>query len=343
MGLWDSILSDFTRMERRKRNGLIVRIGVLSATLYAAIIVYATDAVNLSEISDESEKILLIISGVLVAMLVGFTRDLGASVNFGIRDDDQRERQITSEADEIERRVRTDLLANVGLTVEKILSGDHLVTRLVDAKLNDGVVVALDEAMRKRTEKDAKAIRMIDHLDLVVSNLNTRLEGPAGRAETAANWSRNMAYGLAVGGLLVAVVRVYTMGDFSTHIIELMKASGDRWIWPIIAAQAAPWIGLILLIEFTALLFLRFYNRSIELQRYFTREMAILRNRYVGMRAIIEFGSPEQVVATAAGLTAHVPNDMEQQSSAEEVSATSQLTENLTSFVKEAASKVSGK
>lgn len=70
------------------------------------------------------------------------------------------------------------------------------------------------------------------------------------------------------------------------------------------AVQAAPWAGFVLLAEFTALLFLRFSNQSIALQRYFTEGLAQLRDRHLAMRFIVEFGTPEEVVSAAQKMLA---------------------------------------
>lgn len=54
-----------------------------------------------------------------------------------------------------------------------------------------------------------------------------------------------------------------------------------------------------MLIEFTALVFFKFYLRSLELQRYFTKELANSESRFGALRIITELGSDEQAVRAA--------------------------------------------
>jgi len=102
-----------------------------------------------------------------------------------------------------------------------------------------------------------------------------------------------------MGGSSVGAFRIYLLAKAGPSLLELFSLTYDRSIIPILAARAAPWVGFVLLAEFTALLFLRFSNQAIALQRYFTEGLAQLRDRHLAMRFIIEYGTPAQIVDAA--------------------------------------------
>ncbi len=212
---------------------------------------------------------------------------------------DELQRALNSKLELSERRIEKQFRRELDTQIGQIVSSDEIVSRLLDQKLSDGIIEATDKALAARTGPEAKRIRLQRFLDDVSDRLRIKYDGPAGRAEDSATIARRFSYCLAMFGLVLAACRVFLSGGFNETLIRLIDGGKGEHFWPLIFAQAAPWVGLIVLIEFTALIFFRFYLRSIELQRYFTKELANSENRFGALRIITELGSDEQAVKAA--------------------------------------------
>lgn len=212
---------------------------------------------------------------------------------------DEQERSFENSVQAAERRMEELIENRLKSAARESLDINPTLIRLLNEKLDVGLIEAVDDSLKRRITSEARSNRTLDFMNQVTLELKNRLEGPSARAETAASRARLGAYCMAIIGLLVAGYRVFTLGDLSNRLMNLLTIAGDKPLWPIIAAQAAPYVGFVLLAEFTAFLFLRFSNQSIALQRYFTEGLAQLRDRHLAMRFVVEFGSPEQVVEAA--------------------------------------------
>lgn len=223
---------------------------------------------------------------------------------------DVQMRALNSQIEQIERRIGDELRQHLDRELLNVASGENIVNRMLDRRLKDGLLVTVDDALLERTSPVGRKIRVHDLLADVSDRLRLKYDGPAARAEWSATWSRRLSYALAITGLLVATVRVITSSGFTDAIMALIKENKAEHFWPLVFAQAAPWVGLVVLIEFTALIFFKFYVRSIELQRYFTRELANSEGRFGALRVITEVGTPEQSVSAALALMALQENSL---------------------------------
>lgn len=245
---------------------------------------------------------------------------------------DLTQRAISAEVEQSERRIEQQLLRTLDRKIAEAASSDEIVSRLLDQKLQDGIIEAADRAVSGRTAPEARRIRLQRFLDDVSDRLRIKYDGPAGRAENSATIARRMSYVLASIGLLIACVRVFFSGDFTYELINLLQNDKSDHFWPLVFAQSAPWIGLVLLVEFTALVFFRFYLRAIELQRYFTRELANSESRFGALRIITEIGSDEQAVSAALSMMEIGENNLQAEKDSE-------VPKNVSAFA-DAASKI---
>lgn len=212
---------------------------------------------------------------------------------------DESDRSVESSIQAAERRMQQMIDVRLQKAAREKLDLDPTIARLLNDKIDVGLIAAADAALKKRVSSDAKISRTLDFMNEITLELKNRLEGPAARAEESAAWARRAAYLMAVLGLAAAFYRVHAFQIGSGGFINILAALDEKKLWPIIGAQAAPWVGFVLLAEFTALLFLRFSNQAIALQRYFTESLAQLRDRHLAMRFVIEFGTSEQIVDSA--------------------------------------------
>jgi hypothetical protein len=219
-------------------------------------------------------------------------------------------RAISAEVEQSERRIEQQLLRRLDRRIAEVASSDEIVSRLLDQKLQDGIIEATDKALANRVSPEAKRIRLQRFLDDASDRLRLKYDGPAGRAENSATIARRFSYFLATFGLLIAASRVFLSGDFTLLLVELVRDNKADHFWPLVFAQAAPWVGLVALAEFTALVFFRFYLRSIELQGYFTRELANSESRFGALKIITEIGSDEQVVSAARDMMQVSENEL---------------------------------
>ncbi|PCK80014.1 hypothetical protein [Rhizobium sophoriradicis] len=204
------------------------------------------------------------------------------------------DREVASKIELSERRIYQDVKRELFERAEKELVGTELVTKVLERKLEDGIVVTLDRAIKTRLDGAASKLHALNHIDETLGRIRIKLDGPSSRAERAAGISRILAYAFAVFGVVLATYRVVSL--------DLPQPPTTTYDWPAVAMKAGPWVGLVLLVEFTALLFLRFYNRSIELQRYFTRELAGIESQFLGLKVAIDVGGRIDGVRASAAL-----------------------------------------
>ncbi|RBO90473.1 hypothetical protein [Pseudochrobactrum asaccharolyticum] len=257
-----------------------------------------------------------------------------------IKDEDEVSRWDTSELDLVEQRInrRIDYLIN-NTPSENLLSPDFF-RKIIEEKFDDEIITSVDEALTRRVNKESKTIRTLDQLNGVTQELKIRLEGPAGRAERHAHTARRMAYIMAILGIGIAGYRIYLLTDLTTTLKEIYELTDGSSIWPFIIAHSAPWLGLVLLIEFTALLFVRFSTQASTQQRYFTEAYTELKDRHAALSIIIEYGTPEQIITSARSMIIYGQRRLAETSDAETINASSNLIQSLTGLVNEAAAKV---
>ncbi|WP_156408705.1 hypothetical protein [Rhizobium sp. Root708] len=232
---------------------------------------------------------------------------------------DTLEREASSRIQLSERQVFDRLKTQVEKRIEEHLQSDDFLKKVVQAKLDDTLIEEVDAALSARVHVEATKLKALDHLKLTLDSNKKNLEGPASRAEAAAAVSRRLAYLFAIAGVLVAGLRLYVVND--------AQVAGDIH-WPTVALRSGPWVGLILLIEFTALLFFKFYGRSIELQRYFTRELSVIENQFAALQVTIDLGGPSDAVRSAtAMLKAGEPNVFQDEKAEDLNSLTNALTD----------------
>ncbi|KTQ92668.1 hypothetical protein NS226_15370 [Aureimonas ureilytica] len=227
--------------------------------------------------------------------------------------DDLSERVISSRIEQSERRIQSEVQRTIDRQIADIISGDigetnQVIAKLLAERLDSGVVAAVQDAVGRQLDLAAREARRWQHIENTFDRIRTKLDGPASRAEVAANRFRNAAMLICFFGLGLACLRLWGEGDFVDRILPLATAENSSAVWMVVFAKAAPWVGVILLAEFTALLFFRAYQRAIELQRYFTRELAILEARFAGLRVILDLGTPDQQYDVVKALMAAEAN-----------------------------------
>ncbi|MGO8091638.1 hypothetical protein AB9E29_31370 [Rhizobium leguminosarum] len=259
-----------------------------------------------------------------VAIIIGFVAawQIFGRLNAG-RDLDDRE--VSSKIEQSERRIYQDVRREFLERAEKELVGTDLITQVLERKLQDGMLVTLDKALKAKLDAAASKVHALNHIDETLGRIRIKLDGPSSRAERAAGISRILAYAFAVFGVVLATYRVLSL--------DLPQPSPTAYDWPTVAMKAGPWVGLVLLVEFTALLFLRFYNRSIELQRYFTRELAGIESQFLGLKVAIDVGGRIDGVRASAALLKVEPASFVEDTQ-EELSTLTKAIESMADVIK---------
>ncbi|MBY5543104.1 hypothetical protein HFO60_24325 [Rhizobium leguminosarum] len=247
------------------------------------------------------------------------------SLKTASRGRDIDDREVSSKIEQSERRIYEDVRRQLLQRAEKELVGTELVTQALERKLQDGILVTLDKALKTRLDAAASKVHALNHIDETLGRIRIKLDGPSSRAENAAAISRIFAYAFAMLGVTLAIYRVTSL--------EAAQTFGINYDWPNVMMKAGPWVGLVLLIEFTALLFLRFYNRSIELQRYFTRELAGIESQFLGLKVAIDIGGRTDGVKASAALLKIEPNSFVEDRE-EELSTLNKAIEGVADLVK---------
>ena len=269
---------------------------------------------NSAELSDdyfEKFKIFSIIVLTIILTLFYFTTRKG---NTSSKENDRTDRfiseRIGQSEDRLSRQIEESLNRRVADVVDNSLSNSSsAIAKAMLEKLDAQMLETIDSALARRVNKvAAEGRRWRDVLD-VFDRLRIRLDGPASRAEQSAMYFRRMAAVLAGAGVCIAAVRVFSTLYYDSLERAVQLTSGDGpSLFALALYSGAPWVGLVLLIEFTALLFQRFYSRSIELQRYFTKELSATELKLVALRVIIDTGTREQIVEACRTLFASETN-----------------------------------
>ncbi|WP_156420112.1 hypothetical protein [Aureimonas sp. N4] len=304
----------------KKASGVLI--GAIGAFLLAACIAFF-DSMNSSKIivfgqTDQNVPIRAVLPYFIIISLI-FLSFLSLYMLFrslpfrGTSDRDQNERVLSSRIEQSERRIQNEVEKRIDQKFSEIISGavgenSQVIARLLSERLDAGVLTAVQDAVGRQLDSSAREVRRWQHIENTFDRIRTKLDGPASRAESAANRFRNAAILICVFGLGLACLRLWGEGGFIDRIIPLATAGNTSAVWIVVFAKAAPWVGVILLAEFTALLFFRAYQRAIELQRYFTRELAILEARFAGLRVILDLGTPDQQYDVVKALMAAEAN-----------------------------------
>jgi hypothetical protein len=151
-----------------------------------------------------------------------------------------------------------------------------------------------------------------------------------------------MVLAIAIGacGILIAYLRVGDLDNLSNNILALKSIAGERSVWPYIFALSAPWVSLIALVEFTALMLLKISNKLSVEQRHYTELLVEFTDRILALKAVVRFGDPDQVVTAASLLLKNNPKvETKSEGLEESLSAITKITESLAAVVKQFASK----
>ncbi|MDA5627820.1 MULTISPECIES: hypothetical protein [Agrobacterium] len=255
--------------------------------------------------------------------------------------DDQLERARMSEWQLFQRGLANDFKHISAREAEKLLSKD-VIAATIDAKIDEAFVSGVDKALRKRLNQEAKVVDVIEFIEAAEQRIRTMLDGPASRAETRSG--RLMIFAILIGafGLFIAYSRVRGLGNLSDSLLSLKTNVGAGSVWPYIFALSAPWVTLIALVEFTALMMLRLSNKLSLEQRHYTELLVEFTDRMLALKAVARFGNADQVVAAASLLIKHNPKvEAKSEGLEESLSAITKITESLAAVVKQFAAKES--
>lgn len=336
---------------KSKYKTIAIVLGVITGMIIQGSLMYlgwsAFSAAKETEVEITLNKYSIALSvSSIIAGIVSFLAVVVYFTNLYIiknRDADQIQRRETSELELFEQRVfrRVDNLIK-NASIDSLLS-DDVYKKIITEKFGDDLLTSVDQALSQRVTQESKTIRVLSRLIEVTDELKIRLEGPAGRAERQAFWAKVLAYVMAISGIGIALYRLYLVGDLNTSLLALYETTKGQSIWPFIIALSAPWVGLIFLIEFTALLFARFSNQASTQQRYFTEAYTELKDRHAALSTIIEYGTPEQIITSARAMIVYGQRQMAESNDAETISASSNLVQSLTGLIKETVSKAGTK
>jgi|GEM_PF-2480926 len=119
---------------------------------------------------------------------------------------DRTERTVESSVQAAEERLRQIVEVKIHELAFDGIDANPLLKKMLDSKLDDGIISALDTALRQRTNDEARTVRSLEFMHSVTLELKNRLEGPSARAERSAGWARRAAYAMALVGLGVGGV-----------------------------------------------------------------------------------------------------------------------------------------
>lgn len=271
------------------------------------------------------------ISSICLAILT-FRRSLG--------DEDQTQRSFMADFEQFEKNVKRDIFRTLQKQQLDKFAPKGLVLSEVQKRVDDALVSTIDEALQRRLTDGARSVDVIAYIDDIQARVLIALEGPAGRAESR---STGLMWGaILVGtiGLVIAVVRVFSLGDYSENLLLLNKQLGSRSVWPYVFALSTPWVTLVALVEFSALILLKLSNQFSLLQRQYTELLVEENARFLALKAIVRFGEADQIVAASnLFIRNKQPDESKDETMQESISAISKLTENLAGIVKQFAGK----
>ena len=255
------------------------------------------------------------------------------------RDVDQTGREMMSHVQLLERRLLKDLGTVSAREVDKLASKEQIAAQ-INARIDEALVSTIDEALRKRLKDGAKVVDVIGYIDSVEERVRTLLDGPAGRAEKRSGWLMGLAILLAGAGIFIAYLRVIGLGNVSEKILALKSLAGDGNVWPYVFVLSAPWVTLVALVEFSALMLLKLSAKLSLEQRHYTELLVEFTDRMLALKAVVRFGSADQVVAAATLLIKNNPKvEAKSEGLEESLSAVTKITESLAAIVKQFASK----
>jgi len=283
------------------------------------------------------ETVLAVLGGTLVALLATIL----ILLKLGRTYTDQIERARMSELQTFERNIRRDLDTITAREASKLVPKE-VIQSIIDARIDEAFVSGVDKAVRKRLDMEAKVIDVIDYIESAEQRIRTMLDGPAERAERRSGWLMFFAIIIGACGIFIAYLRVKGLGNLSDSLLALKSIVGEGSVWPYIFALSAPWVTLIALVEFTALMLLKISNKlSIE-QRHYTELLVEFTDRILALKAIVRFGNADQVVTAASLLLRNNPKvEAKSEGLEESLSAVTKITESLAAIVKQFASKES--
>lgn len=270
-------------------------------------------------------------------LAVEFRNFLGISpMRFPERD--QLDREVSRRFDYNSKQLYEELSAEVRGRIDEALTSNALVEQVLDQKLKEELLVELDDAVNSKLQLSAAKVQAIRHINEMVERVRIKFDSPASAAEKAAKRSTSLAYFMAFSGVVVAFGRVIHIAAQQSFPIVPVQTSAPLpahvWSWPEVVSQSGPWIGLVLLIEFTALLFFRFYARSIELQRHFTEKLATLETQFTSLKVVVDLGSAEDIVK-AAVVTMNIADvPFTKPDDSEDISTLAKMVESLADVVK---------
>lgn len=253
---------------------------------------------------------------------------------------DEVQRASAAEIDQLEKRLLSDIKTYITNTFQDKFSKDNIIKDILSEKMNDEFINTLGEALRNRTASESKPLRILSNIRSSTNELKIRLEGAGGREERKGFNARTSAYLMALLGVMFATMRLYQLLISRNESLPAStEVAYDISLWPYIFAGAAPWVAAIFVCEFTALVFFRDSNRSNERQRYYTEMYSELRDRHMALEIIIEYGTPEEIVASARSMIVYNAHKFEEFKEAETISATTNFVESVTGLIKETTGK----
>lgn len=255
--------------------------------------------------------------------------------------EDQVERWRMSDWQLLERGLANDFKHMTARQADKLVSRE-VIAETIDARIDEALVSGVDRALRKRVSQEAKVVDVIGYIDAAEQRIRTVLDGPAARAETRSGWLMILAIAIGAFGLFIAYLRVRGLGDLPEGLQRIKSIAGENSVWPYIIALSAPWVTLIALVEFTALMLLKLSNKLSLEQRHYTELLVEFTERMLALKAVARFGNSDQVVTAASLLVKNNPKAEAKNVEMEEsLSAITKITESLAGIVKQFASKES--
>lgn len=307
-------------------------------TTFAALAAFSAILLGRDTVSSLIEQLLasfLVFGGTLGLLLVGYL-----AVNRMPADADKASRAIAAEFQQFEKNVKQDIFRELSTQVSDEIVPLDFVTRQIQDRLDEGLVKAIDDALRKRLAEGARWVDIIGYIDDVQARIWLQLDGPGGRAEKLSQALLYGAIGVGALGLGIAIFRVFTLGDLSSSLVALSNSLGGKSAWPFVAALATPWISLIALVEFSALMLLKVSNQFAAEQRRYTEILIGVTERLLALKIIVRAGTGEEICKAASHLLREVKAvEVKDATMEESISAITKITESLVNVIKQLASK----
>ncbi|QYM73236.1 hypothetical protein K1X45_01955 [Pseudochrobactrum sp. Wa41.01b-1] len=318
---------------------------------------------------EEMSNIITIFSLLFFAMLLWFAKDYFANIFkidstllflFGMftvlmmylvyirntipLDEDEVLRASADEIENTERRILSSAESMIQSAIEEKLNNKNILSPTIKEIVNEDLILSIDHSLRERITTEAKPMRLLSYMDKTTSEMRIRLEAAGHREERQAARARTYAFIAAYTGIFFAIIRVGLSLIDKTTLLPLFNIISPNFsVWPYILSSAAPWVGVILVCEFTAILLFKDSNGCSRRQRYFSEAYVELRDRHMALRTIIEYGTPEQITASARSMIIYNAHTNEAVKDTETISASARFIESLTGLFKETADKLGSK